>query len=111
MAPANGRVGVDSQSFGGTRPDGEVAPEPAIGCAEDNREPTRRLLLDRSPATAAPITNYCWPDAISTCISGVGEIQTSPVKGRSWAKISKNDAATPLVKSPIAIAMVLRLSM
>jgi hypothetical protein len=33
MAPANGRVGVDTQSFGGTRPDGEVVPEPAIGCA------------------------------------------------------------------------------
>ena len=60
-----------------------VCPEAAIGRVERKRAPSHRLLLDLSPATALRKKNYCSLDAISTCISGIGEIESSPIKGRS----------------------------
>ena len=46
-----------------------------------------------------------------TCSSGSGLIEISPVKGRSYASISKIDAATPVAKTPIVIIEASRLSL
>ena len=46
-----------------------------------------------------------------TCSSGSGLIEISPVKGRSYASISKIDAATPVAKTPIVIIEASRSSL
>src|SRR5262249_27760819 len=46
-----------------------------------------------------------------TCNRASGLIDISPVKGRSWARISNIDAAIPVAKIPIAIIEASRLSL
>src|SRR5262245_51328205 len=102
-------MGLTGDGRGGAYQDALLRQVVYQGAREDR--PERPARFDRAACVAAyGLAEVLGLVASITCSSEPGPTATSPIKGRSWARIMRTDAATPVAKSVIVIAAVSRLS-